>query len=158
MVSTAPSIRLTLLHLADSGLPGIRLPSVGNSQLPRRPSHVEDERATEPVRTPTRHGARKTPFALVGGQDFVERGVDRRSRTEKPAVGEQAFNPEPGASTLFLAQSLAQDLAADTAQLAHKSYSYGEAAEAYLQVEKSTLHGHPEIFTLGLEIRLDRTV
>ena len=92
----------------------------------------------------------------------MERGVDRRSRTEKPAVGEQAFNPEPGASTLFLAQSLAQDmaqdLAADTAQLAHKSYSYGEAAEAYLQVEKSTLHGHPEIFTLGLEIRLDRSV
>ncbi len=90
MVSTAPSIRLTLPHMADSGFPGIRLPSVGISQLPRRPSHVEDEHATEPAKTPTRHGARKTPCALVGGQDFVERGADRRTRPEGQSSGGEA--------------------------------------------------------------------
>lgn len=155
-MSTAPSIRLTLPHLADSGFPGIRLPSVGTSQLPRRPFHVEDERATEPVKTPTRRGARKTPFSLVGGQDFVERGADRRSPAERrDAAGEAALS---GANVLFLAQSLAQELTADTARLAHKSHGYGEAVEAYRQVEKSTLRGHPEVFTFGLEMQLDRLV
>lgn len=156
MVSTAPSIRLTLPHLADSGFPGIRLPSAGNSQLPRRPFDVEDDRATEPVRTPSRHGAGKTPFALVGGRDFVERGADRRTREEgQVAGGEAAFS---SAGTLFLAQSLAQELTADTARLAHKSHSYGEAADAYRQVERSAMRGQPEVLVLGLEMRVDRRV
>jgi len=117
---------------------------------------MEDEGATEPVETPVRHGARKTPFSLVGGQDFVERGADRRNRPEgQSSSGEAALS---GANVLFLAQSLAQELTADTARLAHKSHGCGEAVEAYRQVEKSTLRGHPEVFMLGLEMQMDRLV
>jgi hypothetical protein len=60
--------------------------------------------------------------------------------------------------TLFLTQSLAQELAADTAQLVHKSYNYGTAAEAYLQVERSVMRGQPEVLMFGLEMRVDRLV
>jgi len=37
-------------------------------------------------------------------------------------------------------------------------YSYGKAAEAYLQMERSAQQGQPEVLMLGLEMRIDRSV
>ena len=63
---------------------------MSNAQLPRQSFNVEDDHAAELVETPSRHGARKAPFALVAGQDFVERGGDQRNRTEGQNVGGKA--------------------------------------------------------------------
>ena len=63
-----------------------------------------------------------------------------------------------GADTLFLVQSLAQKLTADTAQLTHKSSGYGETAEAYRQVERTALRSRPEVLMFDLEMRVDRSV
>ena len=86
----------------------------------------------------------------------MKRGADRHHRTEGQVTGGEATLS--GADTPFLAQSLTQELTADTAQLAHKSYSHGKAMDAYRQVERSAMRGQPEVFMFGLEMRVDRSV